>query len=91
MGPARRMNAYLVRRSLAFSPTQEGREALGWFSTVVYNFCRTQRGLRVALEVPEGRRYYHQRTPAMAAKLTDCIWPVAGVLRTPVYRAGGTG
>lgn len=90
-GTARRMNAYLVRKSLAFGRSEEGREALGWFSTVVYNFCRTQRGLREPLSVPEGRRCYEQRTPAMAAKLTGSDWTVADVLRTPVYQAGGTG
>jgi hypothetical protein len=31
---ARKMNAYLLRRSLAFGRTQKSREALGWFSTV---------------------------------------------------------
>ncbi len=90
-GTARRMNAYLVRKSLAFGRTQAGREALGWFSMVVYNFCRTQRQLREPLSVPEGRRCYEQRTPAMAAKLTGSIWTVANVLYTPVYAAGGTG
>jgi IS1 family transposase/transposase-like protein len=90
-GTARRMNAYLVRKSLAFGRTQDGREALGWFSTVVYNFCRTQRGLRTALSVSEGRRCYQQRTPAMVAGLTGSIWTVAEVLCTPVYAAGGTG
>lgn len=90
-GTARRMNAYLVRKSLAFGRTEKGREALGWFSTVVYNFCRTQRGLRVRLSGPEGRRSYQQRTPAMAAGLTGSIWTVAWVLSTPVYAAGGTG
>ena len=90
-GTARRMNAYMVRKSLAFGRTEEGREALGWFSSVVYNFCRTQRGLRELLNVPEGRRCYKQRTPAMAAKLTGSIWTVSDVLRTPVYRRGGTG
>jgi IS1 family transposase/transposase-like protein len=90
-GTARRMNAYLVRKSLAFGRTQEGREALGWFSTVVYNFCRTQRGLRMPLSVWEGRRYHQQRTPAMAANLSASIWTVTDVLHTPVYTAGGTG
>jgi len=90
-GTARRMNAYLVRRSLAFGRTEGGREALGWFSTVVYNFCRTQRGLRTPLSTFEGRRCYEQRTPAMAAGLTGFIWTVADVLRSPVYAAGGTG
>lgn len=41
------MNTYLVRRSLAFSRTEQSREALGWWSAIVYNFCGTQRGLRV--------------------------------------------
>lgn len=90
-GTARRMNAYLVRKSLAFGRTEGAREALGWFSTVVYNFCRTQRALREPLSIPEGRRCYEQRTPAMAAKLTDSIWTIADVLRSPVYLAGGTG
>ncbi len=88
---ARRMNAYLIRKSLAFARKEESREALGWWSTVVYNFCRTQRGLRVPLCVSEGRRRYERRTPAMAANLTDFIWTVADVLCTPVYPAGGTG
>lgn len=90
-GTSRRMNAYLVRRSLAFGRKEESREALGWFSTVVYNFCRPQRGLRAPLSGLEGRRRYEQRTPAMAANLTAFIWTVADVLYTPVYPAGGTG
>jgi IS1 family transposase/transposase-like protein len=90
-GTSRRMNAYLVRRSLAFGRKEESREALGWFSTVIYNFCRTQRGLRAPLSSLEGTRRYEQRTPAMAANLTDFIWTVADVLCTPVYPAGGTG
>lgn len=90
-GTARQMNAYMVRKSLAFGRTEEGREALGWFSTVVYNFCRFQRALREPLTIPEGRRCYKQRTPAMAARLTGSIWTVADVLRTPVYRRRGTG
>jgi hypothetical protein len=42
------VNAYsLVRKSLAFARKEESREeALGWWSAVVYNFCRAQRGLR---------------------------------------------
>jgi hypothetical protein len=85
------MSAYLVRKSLAFGRTEEGRETLGWFSMVVYNSCRVQRGLREPLSVSEGRRCYEQRTPAMAASLTGLIWTVADVLCTPVYAAGGTG
>ena len=32
-GTSRRMNAYLLRKSLAFARKEESREALGWFST----------------------------------------------------------
>ena len=88
-GTARRMNAYLIRKSLAFARRKESREAVGWWSALVYNFCRAQRGLREPLCVSEGRRRYERRTPAMAAKLTDFIWTVADVLRTPVYSAEG--
>ena len=89
-GTSRRMNAYLVRKSLAFGRKEESREALGWWSTVVYNFCRAQRGLRVELSRLEEKRRYEQRTPAMAANLTRFIWTAADVLCTPVYPAGGT-
>ena len=57
-GTSRRMNAYLVRKSLAFARKEESRQALGWFSTVVYNFCRPQRGLREPLSRSEGHRRY---------------------------------
>jgi hypothetical protein len=90
-GTARRMNAYLIRKSLAFGRKEESREALGWWNTVVYNFCRVGRGLRAPLGRAEGRRHYEQRTPAMAANLTDFVWTVADVLCTPVYPAGGAG
>jgi hypothetical protein len=89
-GTSRRMNAYLVRKSLAFGRREESREALGWWSTVVYNFCRPQRGLRVPSSGSEGRRRYERRTPAMAANLTDFIWTVADLLCTMVYPTGGT-
>jgi IS1 family transposase/transposase-like protein len=90
-GTSRRMNAYLVRKSLAFGRTEESREALGWWSAVVYNFCRPQRGLRVPSSGSEGCRCYERRTPAMAANLSDFIWTAADVLCTPVYPTGGTG
>jgi IS1 family transposase/transposase-like protein len=87
---SRRMNAYLVRKSLAFGRKEESREALGWWSTVVYNFWRAQRGLRVEWIRSEEKRRYEQRTPAMAANLTHFIWTAADVLCIPVYPAGGT-
>jgi len=91
-GTSRRMSAYLVRRrSLAIGRKEESREALGWWSAVVYNFCREQRGLREPLRRAEGRKRYRQRTPAMVAGLTKSIRQVADVLRTPVYPVKGSG
>jgi hypothetical protein len=43
----------------------------------VHNWCREQRGLRVLLPEPQGRKLYQQRTPAMEAGLTDRIWTIA--------------
>jgi len=82
---SRLMNAYLVRRSLASS----SHEALGGESTIVYNKYRSHRKERIPAISTEARRCYEQRTPAMAAGLTDFIWTAADVLRTPVYLAGG--
>jgi IS1 family transposase/transposase-like protein len=88
-GTSRRMNAYLVRKSLAFARQEPSRTALGWWGTTVQNWCRVQRGLRVLLPQPQGRKQYQQRTPAMAAGLTHRIWTVADVLRCPIYPRRG--
>ncbi len=88
-GTSRRMNAYLVRKSLAFARQEPSRSALGWWGTTVQNWCREQRGLRLLLPEPQGRKQYQQRTPAMAAGLTDRIWTVADVLRCPTYPTRG--
>ncbi len=84
-GTARRMNALLVRKSLAFARCEESRKSLGWWTTTVQNWCRVQRGLRVPLPEPQGRKLYQQRTPAMAATLTDLVWSIPELLRYPIY------
>lgn len=84
-GTARRMNAHQVRRSLAFAHRQRTRHAIAWWSATVYNWVRVHRSLRQPLPVPEGRKLYQKRTPAIAIGLTDRIWTEADILRTPVY------
>ena len=84
-GTARRMNAHQVRRSLAFAKRDRTRHALAWWSATVYNWVRIHRSLRQPLEVPEGKKRFQQRTPALAIGLTDYIWTEAQILRTPVY------
>lgn len=82
-GTARRMNPHLVRKSLAFARLQRHRVNVAQVVQGVYNWCRPQRGLRVKLEQPRGRRLYQPRTPAMAIGLTDAVWSVERFLRTP--------
>ncbi len=82
---ARRMNAHQVRRSLAFAHRPQTRKALASWSMAVYNWVRPHRSLKQQLAVPDGKRRYQQRTPAMALELTQRIWSEADVLRTPVY------
>ncbi|MEM8643230.1 MAG: hypothetical protein AAGG51_31105 [Cyanobacteria bacterium P01_G01_bin.54] len=84
-GTARRMYAHQVRRSLAFAHRTRTRQAMAWWSATVYNWVREHRSLRQSLAVPEGRKLYQQRTPAMAIGLTERIWTEADILRTPVY------
>jgi hypothetical protein len=85
-GTARRMNAHQVRRSLAFARRDRTRQAIAWWSATVYNWVREHRSLRLALAVPEGKKRYQQRTPAMAIGLTKSIWTEAQILRIPVYK-----
>lgn len=46
----------------------------------VYNFCTAHTSLALALELPHKRRRWVQRTPAMAAGLTDHCWSVHELL-----------
>ena len=55
-GTARRMSAHQVRRSLAFSRRSDTKLALGWWAVTVYNWCRPHRSLRLALELPHGKK-----------------------------------
>ena len=63
-GTARLMNITQVRKSLAFSRNPDAKEALGWWSLTVYNWCREHRMLKVELEQPVGKKSInseHQR------------------------------
>ena len=46
------------------------------YEDAVHNFVRPHSSLRVELPEPQGRRKWLQRTPAMAAGLTDHIWSI---------------
>lgn len=80
-GTARRMDAFSVRKSLAFARRPESRDAKGAWAMTVYNWVREHRSLKRLLPQPIGKRKYEKRSPAMVAGLTEFIWSVEDILR----------
>jgi hypothetical protein len=76
----RHRNARKGRKTYRFSKDFLMHEALSHFTMYSYNFCWPVRTLRVRT----GRRRYQQRTPAMAAGLTDHVWSLREWLAFPV-------
>jgi hypothetical protein len=79
---SRQMNGRLVRKTLSYSKEREMLEASSAWEDWVYNLTRSVKTLR--LEVNDGARRWRQRSPAMAAGLTDHIWTVKELLMTVV-------
>jgi IS1 family transposase len=69
-GTDRNQNGRKRRKTYGFSKDWEVHEAMTYFTMYSYNFCWPVRTLRV--KNAEGQ--WEQRTPAMAAGLTDHIW-----------------
>jgi hypothetical protein len=69
-GTDRSRNARKTRKTYRFSKDWQVHEAMTYLTLYSYNFCWCVRTLRV--QDKEGR--WQQRTPALAAKLTDHIW-----------------
>jgi hypothetical protein len=62
-----------ARKTYDFSKSWEAHEAATYFSLYSYNFCWPVRTLRTrSLDQP-----WQERTPAMAAGLTDHVWSLA--------------
>jgi hypothetical protein len=80
----RHRNARKGRKTYCFSKKWGMHEAVTYFSYYSYNFCWPVRTLRVKGE--DG--HWQQRTPAMAAGLTDHVWTLRKVLlfRVPPWR-----
>jgi len=66
----RHHNARKVRKTYTFSKDWGVHEAMTYFTVYSYNFCWSVRTLRE----PVGEGHWRQRTPAMAAGLTDHVW-----------------
>jgi transposase-like protein len=69
----------LVRRGRALARREVGVSAGMWLVGCAYNFCWEHDSLRVAAPKGSGRRW-QERTPAMAAGLTDHRWKLCEVL-----------
>jgi hypothetical protein len=64
----------LVRRTRTLAQRSETLVAGMFITGCFYNFCDYHHGLRLKLSVGSFRHHWVQRTPAIAAKLTDHRW-----------------
>lgn len=80
-GSDRNRNRRKVRKTCCFSKEWEVHEAMTYFTMYSYNFCWPVRTLRVKT----GKKQYQQRTPAMAAGLTDRIWTIQEWATYPAF------
>ena len=71
-----------ARALSCFSKDWEVHEAVSYFTLYSYNFCWPVRTLRQ----DSRRQSYRQRTPAMAAGLTDHIWVLKEWLSRPAVQ-----
>jgi IS1 family transposase len=78
-GTDRNRNARKGRKSYCFSKNWAVHEAVTYFTMYSYNFCWPVRTLRVR----EANGHWQQRTPAMAAGLSDHIWTLSEWLTLP--------
>jgi hypothetical protein len=77
---SRTMNGRLVRKTLSFSKELRFLQAASTLEDALYNFTRPVRTLRLELPNPSKQARWQQRSPAMAARLTDHIWTVQELL-----------
>jgi hypothetical protein len=79
---SRTMNGRLVRKTLSFSKELRFLQAASALEDAIYNFTRPVKTLRVELANPRDQARWQQRTPALAAQLTDHVWTVQELLTT---------
>ena len=79
----RLFNGRLTRKTLAFSKQLDVYRASVAWEDLVYNLARPVKTLRVRI-FSDPNRKWKQRSPAMAANLTDHIWTVKELLKTVV-------
>lgn len=78
---SRQSNGRLVRKTLSHSKKKEYLQRHLDLEDAIYNFVRPHSALKVKLRKPTARgRRWKQKTPAMAAGLTDHIWSLEELL-----------
>ena len=81
-GSDRNRNRRKVRKSCCFSKDWQVHEGMTYFTMYSYNLCWPVRTLRVQV----APKQYQQRTPAMAAGLTDHIWTIQEWATYPAFK-----
>jgi hypothetical protein len=77
---SRQMNGRLESQTLSFSKEVRLLRAASALEDALYNFTRPLKTLRVERENPSPSARWMQRSPAMAAGLTDHIWTARELL-----------
>ena len=79
-GTFRARISVLVRRGRGLARQLQTIERAMYLMGCVYNFCTHHRSLRLVLYLPNNRRRWVERTPAMAANITEQVWTVEQLL-----------
>jgi len=79
-GTDRHRNARKIRRTYRFSKDWQMHDAMTYFTTYSYNFCWP---VRTLVRIDEAG-VHHPQTPAMAAGLTNHVWPLTEWIRVPL-------
>jgi hypothetical protein len=78
---SRQSNGRLVRKTLSFSKTKHYLQRQLDLEDALYNFVRPHQALRLKCLTPRAHGHlWEERTPAMAAGLTDHIWTLEELL-----------
>jgi hypothetical protein len=76
---SRLFNGRQTRKTLAFSKDVDCYRAAATWEDAYYNLVKPHKSLRLRVYDLPGRKW-HERTPAMAAQLTDHVWTVKELL-----------
>ena len=79
-GTFRARISVLVRRGRGLARRCQTLERAMYLMGGVYNFCTPHQSLRLVLYLPNNRRRWVKRTPAMAAGITEQVWTVEQLL-----------